>query len=80
MASSYYHNQDDYSRIGKWSVFYSSYRLYPTTRGAKWYRAFESHYSPITYKNKRYPKISPVFYGVGDGIRTHEYRNHNPVP
>ena len=38
----------------------------------------------LQYK-KRYRKrhnciIYGICYGVGDGIRTHEYRNHNPVP
>ena len=40
---------------------------------------FESH-RPNTHIKKRTSKDVLFFYGVGDGIRTHEYRNHNPVP
>ena len=38
---------------------------------------FESHLSPC--KNPS-AKAEGFLHGVGDGIRTHEYRNHNPVP
>ena len=39
--------------------------------------------NPITHKypyKKESSKCYSLFYGVGDGIRTHEYRNHTPVP
>ena len=32
------------------------------------------------HKENPSAKQKGFLYGVGDGIRTHEYRNHNPVP
>ena len=47
-----------------------------------------THGVRITFRKERITQKSPFclvdkrdfFVGVGDGIRTHEYRNHNPVP
>ena len=37
-------------------------------------RAFESHYPP----HKKYPRRKPRdFYGVDNGIRTHDLQSHN---
>ena len=38
--------------------------------------------NPFPHGHKKHPPAQQegAFYGVGDGIRTHECRNHNPVP